>query len=201
MGEQLGEKIIMSVNNENVKPFFVKYQEKLGKGLEHLKNEFGTYRAGRANPAVLDKILVDYWGTPTKIRDMANITVADARMLTITPYDQSAIKAINKAIQESDLGINPSDDGKMIRLGFPQLTEERRKDLIKNIKKTAEDSKIVLRNERRDMVEAVKKLKKDSLVTEDELAVCEKDIQKELDKAIETVEKMLKDKEKEVMEI
>ncbi|MCL2848067.1 MAG: ribosome recycling factor [Firmicutes bacterium] len=191
----------MSIHNEQVKPHFSKFQEKLSKGLEHLKAEFSTYRAGRANPAVLDKILVDYWGTPTKIRDMANITVADARMLTITPYDISAIKAINKAIQDSDLGINPSDDGKMIRLGFPQLTEEKRKDLVKNIKKTAEDSKVVLRNERRDMVDVLKKLKKDSLLTEDELATYEKEVQKELDKMIESVDKLLKDKEKEVLEI
>jgi len=191
----------MAILNEHVQAPFSKYQEKLTKALEHLKNEFNAYRAGRANPNVLDKILVDYWGTPTKIRDMANVTVADARMLTITPYDVSAIKAINKAIQESDLGINPSDDGKMIRLSFPQLTEDRRKDLIKNIKKTTEDSKVVLRNERRDMVDIIKKLKKDSLVTEDEVAIYEKEIQKELDKAIETVEKMLKEKEKEVMEI
>jgi len=191
----------MPIHNEQVQPHFIKYQEKLTKGLEHLKNEFSTYRAGRANPGVLDKILVDYWGTPTKIRDMANVTVADARLLTITPYDVSAVKAINKAIQESDLGINPSDDGKMIRLNFPQLTEEKRKDLVKNIKKTAEDSKIVLRNERRDMVDIIKKFKKDSIITEDELAIFEKEIQKELDKAIESVDKLLKDKEKEILEI
>ena len=191
----------MAILNEQVQAPFTKYQEKLTKALEHLKNEFNAYRAGRANPSVLDKILVDYWGTPTKIRDMANITVPDPRNLAITPYDVSAVKAINKAILESDLGINPSDDGKIIRLSFPQLTEERRKDLIKLIKKTAEDSKIVLRNERRDVLGVIEKFKKDSLVTEDELATYKNDVQKELDKAVETVDKMLKDKEKEVLEI
>jgi len=191
----------MPINNTSVAPEFEKYVAKLGKAIDHLKNEFLTFRAGRANPNALDKINVDYWGTPTKIRDMANINVPEPRMLTITPYDASALKSITKAIQESDLGINPSDDGKLIRLAFPQLTEERRKDLIKNIKKTSEDSKIVLRNERRDMMEVVKKLKKDNLVTEDEVGVFEKDIQKELDKAVEIIDKMLKEKEKEVLEI
>ena len=191
----------MPIQNEHVAPEFDKFIVKLQKALEHLKSEFLTYRAGRANPAVLDKILVDYWGTPTKIREMANVTVPDPRSLAISPYDLSAVKLINKAIQESDLGLNPSDDGKVIRLAFPQLTEDRRKELTKAIKKTAEDSKVVLRNERRDMIEIIRKLKKDSLVTEDEVVLYEKEVQKELDKAVEMVDKLLKDKEKEILEI
>ena len=191
----------MPIANESVRPEFEKYQVKLGKALDHLKGELLTMRAGRANPNILDKLTVDYWGTPTRVRDMANITVPESRMLIITPYDSSAIKAISKAIQESDIGINPADDGKIIRLTFPQLTEDRRKELIKTVKKTVEDCKVVLRNERRDIVDAVRKFKKDSLVTEDEVVLYEKEAQKELDKAVEMTEKMLKDKEKEVMEI
>ena len=191
----------MAILNESVKPEYEKFTAKLNKAIDHLKNEFLTYRAGRANPAVLDKILVDYWGAPTKIRDMANVTVPDPRSLAITPYDVSAVKAITKAIQESDLGINPSDDGKIIRLGFPQLTEERRKDLTKQIKKVAEDSKVVLRNERRDIVDAIKRFKKDNLVTEDEVVLYEKEVQKELDKQVAVVDALLKEKEKEILEI
>ena len=191
----------MSILNESVKPEFEKFTQKLNKAIDHLKNEFLTYRAGRANPNVLDKITFDYWGSPAKIRDNANVTVPDPRSLAITPFDASAVKNIVKAIQESDLGLNPSDDGKTIRLVFPQLTEERRKDLIKQIKKTAEDSKAVLRNERQDVRTVIKKLEKDKLVTEDEVALYDKEIQKELDKATLTVDSMLKDKEKEILEI
>ena len=132
---------------------------------------------------------------------MANITVPDARTLLISLWDTSAIKDVNKAISSSDIGINPSDDGKNIRLTFPQLTEERRRDLCKQIKKTTEDTKVVLRNERRDILEAVKKLKKDNVITEDDVASFEKDIQKILDKAIESAEKLFKDKEAEILEV
>jgi len=191
----------MPITNQSVAPEFDKFIVKLNKGIEHLKNEFLAVRAGRASPNVLDKILVDYWGTPTRIRDMANITVPEARQLIISPYDASTVKSISKAILESDLGLNPADDGKMIRLVFPQPTEERRKELVKTIKKTTEDTKVVLRNERRDIIEMIKKFKKDNLVTEDEVALYEKEVQKELDKAIETADKLLKDKEKEVLEV
>ncbi|MCL2062602.1 MAG: ribosome recycling factor [Firmicutes bacterium] len=191
----------MTIANEHVLPEFQKYLAKLNKAQEHLKNELANVRAGRANPGILDKITVDYWGTPTKLRDMANITVPEARMLLIAPYDQSALKSVTKAIQESDIGINPTDDGKIIRLVFPQLNEERRKDLVKTVKKTVEDSKIVLRNERREIVEAIKKFKKDSLVTEDEVVLYEKEVQKELDKAVENLDKLFKSKEKEILEI
>jgi len=191
----------MPIQNEQVKTEYSKYQAKLNKAIDSLKNELLTYRAGRANPSVLDRITVDYWGTPTKLKEMANITVPEPRMLLVTPYDMSAVKAVNKAILESDLGLNPSDDGKIIRLVFPQLTEERRKDLLKQVKKTVEDRKVVLRNERRDMVDVIRKLKKDSLITEDDVALSEKEVQKELDKYIELVDKLLKEKEREILEI
>ena len=191
----------MAIANEQVRPEFEKFEAKLTKALAHLKNEFSSVRAGRANPRILDKITVDYYGTPTPLQQMANITVPEARMMVIAPYDISAVKEITKAISASDLGVNPADDGKIIRLAFPQLTEERRKDLIKQIKKMAEDTKIVLRNERRDIVEAVRKFKKDGLVTEDEVALYEKEAQKVLDKSVETVDKLLKEKEAEVLEI
>lgn len=191
----------MAISNPQVQTEFDKYEAKLGKALDHLKSEFLSVRAGRANPQVLNKIVVDYYGTPTPLSQMANITVPEARMLVISLWDNSMLKEVSKAIAASDIGINPTDDGKTIRLVFPQLTEERRKDLIKQIKKTAEDSKVVLRNERRDIVDAIKRLKKDNLVTEDEVATYEKDIQKILDKAIESVDKLLKEKEAEILEI
>jgi ribosome recycling factor len=166
-----------------------------------LKSEFLSIRAGRANPQVLNRITVDYYGTPTQLNQMATITVPEARMLVISLYDTSMLKAVVKAINESDIGINPTDDGKTIRLVFPQLTEERRKDLIKQIKKIAEETKVVLRNERRDTMDALKKLKKDNAITEDDIAAYEKDVQKMLDKHIEAVDRLLKDKETEILEI
>ncbi|MDE6398981.1 MAG: ribosome recycling factor [Clostridiales bacterium] len=180
---------------------FNKYEGKLGKAFDHLKSEFLSIRAGRANPQILNKITVDYYGTPTQLNQMATITVPEARMLVISLYDTSMLKAVVKAINESDIGINPTDDGKTIRLVFPQLTEERRKDLTKQIKKIAEDTKVVLRNERRDCMDVLKKLKKDNAITEDEIASYEKDVQKILDKNIESVDKLLKDKEAEILEI
>jgi ribosome recycling factor len=191
----------MAILNESVKPEFQNYILRLSKAADHLKGELLAVRAGRANPHILDKIAVDYWGTMTPLQQMANISVPEARVLVIAPYDSSGIKSISKAIMESDIGINPVDDGKVIRLVFPQLTEERRKDLIKQLKTTVENTKVILRNERRDAIEAVKRLKKDSLVTEDDVAFYEKEIQKELDKTIESVENMLKSKEKEILEI
>lgn len=178
-----------------------KYETKLQKALEHFKSEMIAVRAGRANPQILNKIVVDYYGTPTPLNQMANITVPEARVLTISLWDTGMVKAVSKAIAASDIGINPSDDGKIIRLVFPQLTEERRKELTKQIKKTCEDTKVVLRNERRDVIEAMKRLKKDNVVTEDELAGLEKDVQKTLDKAIEEAEKVLKAKETEILEV
>ena len=191
----------MAIENPQVKSEFEKYESQISKALDHLKSDLLTIRAGRANPQILNKIVVDYYGTPTPLNQMANITVPDARTLTIALWDTSMLKEVSKAISSSEIGINHSDDGKNIRLVFPQLTEERRKDLCKQIKKTAEDSKVVLRNERRDIIEAIKKLKKDNAVTEDEVVVYEKEIQKILDKAIEAAEKLYKDKEAEILEV
>jgi len=191
----------MAITNQHVRPEFDKYESKLAKTLDHLKGELSAVRAGRASPRILDRITVDYYGTPTPIQQMANVTVPEARMIIIAPYDIGMVKEISKTIAASELGLNPADDGKIIRLLFPQLTEERRKDLIKQVKKTVEDAKIVLRNERRDIVETVKKFKKDNLVTEDEVSLYEKEIQKILDKSVETAEKLLKDKEAEILEI
>ena len=187
--------------NPQVKEEYDKYETRLGKAVEHFKSEMLAVRAGRANPQILNKIVVDYYGTPTPLNQMANIAVPEARILTIALWDVSMVKEVSKAIAASDIGINPSDDGKIIRLVFPQLTEERRKDLTKQIKKTCEDTKVVLRNERRDVIEAMKRLKKDNVVTEDELAGLEKDVQKTLDRAIEEVEKVLKAKEAEILEV
>ena len=177
------------------------FEEKLEKAIGHLSGEYATLRAGRANPKVLDNITVDYYGSPTPLKQMANITVPEARMLVINLFDKSATKETIKAISASDIGINPTDDGKVLRLVFPQLTEERRKELVKQAKKMAEDCKVVLRNERRDVLDKAKKLKKDMNFSEDELASFEKDVQKLLDKYIESADGLYKDKEKDIIEI
>lgn len=191
----------MAISNPQVKEEFDKYEVKLTKAYEHLKSEFLSIRAGRANPQILNKIAVDYYGTLTPLNQMATITVPEARMLVISLYDVSMLKEVVKAINASDIGINPTDDGKTIRLVFPLLTEERRRDLTKQVKKISEDTKVVLRNERRDIMDSLKKLKKDNVITEDEIASYEKDVQKTLDKFIESVDKLLKDKETEILEI
>lgn len=191
----------MAITNQQVRPEYEKYESKLAKALDHLKSEYLSVRAGRANPQILNKVVVNYYGTPTPLTQMANISVPEARMLVISLWDTSALRDVCKAISASDIGINPTDDGKTIRLMFPQLTEERRKDLVKQIKKMSEDAKVVLRNERRDIIEVLKKFKKDNIVTEDEQIVYEKDVQKTLDKSIEQVDKMLKEKEAEILEI
>ncbi len=176
-------------------------EEKLEKAINHLSGEYVTVRAGRANPKILDNITVDYYGSQTPLKQMANISVPEPRMLVINLFDRSAAKETVKAIAASDIGINPTDDGKVIRLVFPQLTEERRKDLVKQVKKMSEDCKVVLRNERRDSLDRAKKLKKDLNFSEDELAGFEKDVQKYLDKYIASTDEMSKDKEKEILEI
>lgn len=176
-----------------------KIDEKLNKVIEHLKSELNALRAGRANPVVLSRVTVDYYGMQTPLNQMANISVSDARTLTVSLYDVSALKEVKKAILAADLGLNPVDDGKVIRLSFPQLTEERRRDLIKQVKKTGEDSKVALRNERRDALDFGKKLKKE--VSEDELSEFEKVIQKKLDVAVEKVDKLIKEKEADLLEI
>ena len=176
-------------------------ESKMDKTLAALDRDFGAVRAGRANAAVLDKVLVEYYGTPTPIQQMAAVSVPDPRTLQIQPWDASTLKDIEKAIQVSDIGINPQNDGRVIRLVFPQLTEERRKELAKQVKKYAEDAKVAMRNIRRDGMDYVKKLKKNNEITEDDQKKAEKDLQDLLDKYIKKVDDALAAKEKELMAI
>jgi len=176
-------------------------QDKMEKTIEALKNEFAAIRAGRANPAVLDKLRVDYYGTPTPIAQMAAVAVAEARILTIQPWDASTIKLIEKAIQNSDIGINPQNDGRVIRLMFPQLTEDGRKAIAKDIRKQAEDAKVSIRNTRRETMEKLKKAQKASEITEDDLKVDEKELQDMTDKFTKEIDKIAVAKDKEIMEI
>ena len=166
-----------------------------------LKEEYAEIRAGRANPAVLDKVRVDYYGTPTPINQMAAVSVTEARTLTIQPWDVSTVRSIEKAIQASDIGINPQSDGKIIRLIFPPLTEERRKEIVKDISKMGEDAKVAIRSVRRDAIEKLKALKKSSEITEDDLKQGEKKIQDLTDKFCKEIDQIAQDKDKEIMEI
>ena len=177
------------------------YEEKMKKSIESVQNDFAAVRAGRANAAVLNRISVDYYGTPTPIQQIASIGSPDPRTLVITPWDASILRGIEKAVQESDLGINPQNDGKCIRLGFPQLTEERRKELVKLIHKYAEGGKVAVRNIRRDALENFKKQQKASEITEDELKMAEKDLQKRTDDSCKEIDKILDNKEKELMSV
>ena len=177
------------------------YQDNMNKSIDHLKNDLAAVRAGRANPAVLDKITVDYYGTPTKINQMAAVSVAEARIRVITPWDASTIRNIQRAILASDIGINPTDDGRSLRLVFPQLTEERRCELVKDIKKMGEDCKVAVRNIRRDGVDRFKAMEKKSEITEDDLKDLQDEIQKATDAAIKTVDEVVKNKENEIMEV
>ena len=180
---------------------FKEYARRMDKALEHLQDEFGAVRAGRANAKVLDRITVQYYGSETPLNGVATISSPDARTLVISPWDTKLLKDIAKAIQASDLGINPQNDGRVIRLTFPQLTEERRRDLAKQVKKYAEDAKVAMRNIRRDGMDYVKKLKKNSEITEDEQKKAEKDLQDLLDKMIKKVDEATAAKEKELMAI
>lgn len=191
------------INSEKIEVLevFDKFEEKLEKGVSNLKGEYAKLKAGRANAHVLDKIYVDYYGTPTPIKQLGNISVPEARILMISVWDVSALKAVEKAINEANIGINPQNDGKVIRLIFPELTEARRKELCKEIKAMGENTKIALRNARRDANDAIKKLKKDNIVTEDEVSICEKEIDKMLAEAVAEVDKSTKDKEQEVMTV
>ncbi len=177
------------------------YEEKMKKSIESVENDFAAVRAGRANASVLNRIMVDYYGTPTPIHQMAAIGSPDPRSLLITPWDATTLRSIEKAIQESDLGINPSNDGKSIRLAFPQLTEERRKELVKQIHKYTESGKVAIRNIRRDAIEHFKKQQKASEITEDELKIAEKDLQKMTDDNCKVLDKLLENKEKELMSV
>ncbi len=178
-----------------------KAEEKMQKSIHVLETEYAAIRAGRANPAVLDKINVDYYGVPTKLQQMAAISVADARILVIQPWDKTALKDIEKAILTSDLGINPTNDGNALRIAFPQLTEERRKDLVKDIHKMGEECKVAIRSIRRDANDKFKSLKKNSEITEDDLKDSEKSVQNLTDKYCKEVDGVVKKKEKELMEI
>ena len=180
---------------------YEKYSVKMEKVLKNLHNEFASIRAGRANPAVLDRISVDYYGVPTPVHQMAAISVAEARILVIQPWDVSTLTPIYKAILASDLGINPTNDGKVIRIVFPALTEERRKELVKTLSKYGEEAKVAVRNIRRDAMDDFKKMKKNSEITEDDLKSAEKDIQNLTDKYCKKVDEKVKEKEAEIMEI
>ena len=180
---------------------YSEFEAKMKKTTEVLSEQFAAVRAGKANPAVLDRITVDYYGSPTPIQQIASISTADARSLLIQPWDGSVLKGIEKAILASDLGINPQNDGRAIRLVFPQLTEERRKDLAKQVKKYAEESKVAVRNIRRDAMEKFKAQKKKSEITEDDLKIVEKDMQKLTDDYIKEVDKIAAKKEQELMEL
>mgnify|MGYP004512989007 FL=1 len=180
---------------------FSEFSRKMDRTLEHLGEDFDAVRAGRANPKVLDRISVEYYGSETPLNGVATISSPDARTLVITPWDTKMLKEIQKAIQISDLGINPQNDGRVIRLVFPQLTEERRKDLSKQVKRYAEDAKVAMRNIRRDGMDYVKKLKKNSEITEDDQKKAEKDLQDMLDKYIKKVDAALAAKDKELMSI
>ena len=176
------------------------YEEKMTKTMANLDGELGAIRAGRANPNVLNKIKVDYYGTPTPIQQVANVSVPEARMIQIQPWDKTMIKAITKAIQTSDLGINPNNDGSVIRLVFPELTEERRKELVKDVKKKGEAAKVAIRNIRRDGNDSFKKLK-GTEISEDEIKDMEEDLQKMTDKFVKEVDKAVEVKSKEVMTV
>ncbi len=176
-------------------------QEKMQKSIESLSHELKTIRAGRANPGILDKITVDYYGVPTKIEQMAAVSVPEARMLVIQPWDMSSLSSIEKAILASDIGITPTNDGKIIRMAFPQPTEERRKELVKEVSKIGEECKVAIRSIRRDANEKLKAMKKASEITEDDLKDGEDQIQKLTDKFCKEVDTILSDKEKEIMEI
>ena len=180
---------------------FKDFERRMGKALDHLHEEFGAVRAGRANAKVLDRISVEYYGSETPLNGVATISTPDARTLVIQPWDTKLLKDIQKAIQTSELGINPQNDGRVIRLVFTQLTEERRKDLTKQVKKYAEEAKVAMLNIRRDGIEYVKKLKKNSEITEDDQKKAEKDLQDLLDKMIKKVDAACAAKEKELMSI
>lgn len=178
-----------------------KTESKMKKSIEVFGDDLKTIRAGRANPAVLDKVTVDYYGTPTQINQMAAVSVPEARLMVIQPWDISTLSAIQKAILASDLGLNPASDGKVLRITFPPLTEERRRDLVKDVSKHAEECKVAVRTVRRDANEKLKAAKKNAEITEDDLKSAEEKIQKLTDKYVKVVDDMVKEKEKEIMEI
>lgn len=176
-------------------------KEKMEKAISVMSEKFSEVRAGRANPAILNKVRIDYYGTPTPISQMAGVSVPEARLIVIQPWDASVLKDIEKAILASDIGLNPNNDGKVIRLMFPELNEQRRKEIVKDIKKQAEETKVAIRSVRRDGIDTAKANQKEGTMTEDELKAAEVEIQKITDKYIEEVDKVLAEKEKEIMSI
>ena len=182
--------------NERLKPF----EEKMQKSYDYLEGDLATIRAGRANPHVLDKLRVDYYGTPTPIQQVGNVTIPEPRIIQIAPWEKTLIKAIEKAIMTSDIGINPTNDGSVIRLVFPELTEERRKELVKDVKKRGEEGKVAIRNTRRDGNDALKKLAK-AEVSEDEIKELEEKLQKMTDKFIKNIDKLVEEKSKEILTV
>lgn len=180
---------------------YTNIEEKMNKTISVFEQNLSEVRAGRANPAILNKVKIDYYGTPTPISQVAGISVPEARLIVIQPWDASILKEIEKSILASDIGINPNNDGKVIRLAFPELNEERRKELVKDIKKTAEEAKVAVRAIRRDGIDEFKKKQKDSEITEDDLRVAEEQIQKITDKKIEEIDTILSNKEKDILSV
>lgn len=193
--------ILINKGDFYMQQIFKKTEESMKKTINALANDYASIRAGRANPAVLDKIMVDYYDTPTPINQLAAISVAEARALVIQPWDASVLKSIEKAIQTSDIGINPQNDGKLLRIVFPPITEDRRREIVKDISKMSEDAKVSIRNIRRDAIDKLKKMKKDSEITEDDQKQAEKRVQDLTDKCCNDIEVLSNKKQKEIMEI
>ena len=182
-------------------PRLEQFETKMNKTFANLEGEFQSIRAGRANPHVLDKIRVDYYGTPTPIQQVGNVSVPEPRTLMINPWDKTAMSEIEKAIRNSDLGLNPTNDGQVIRIAVPALTEERRRELVKNTKKLVEETKVICRNARRDAIDAIKQMKKDALLNEDDAEYQEKEVQKKVDEYTAKYDALYAAKEKEIMEV
>lgn len=191
----------MAIENEQFEMILMETMERTEKTISVLNSDYITIRAGRANPHILDKVLVDYYGAPTPINQVGNISVSEGRCLVISPWDASMLKVIEKQILADNIGITPVNDGKVIRLVFPALTEERRKELVKQTKKMAEDSKVAIRNIRRDAMENLKKMKNNKELSEDEHAICEKEIDKQISECIDKIDKMSVEKEKDILSV
>lgn len=191
----------MAIQNEQYEVLMMETMERTEKTVSVLGSEYATIRAGRANPHILDRVLVDYYGTPTPINQVGNLSVSEGRCLVIAPWDASMLKIIEKQLLADNIGITPVNDGKVIRLVFPALTEERRKELVKQIKKMAEDSKVAARNIRRDAMDAIKKMKNNKELSEDEHAICEKEIDKLISETVDKIDKLCADKEKDVLSV
>lgn len=191
----------MAFENEKIETILLESEERMEKSVSVLKSEYAVIRAGRANPHILDKVLVDYYGTPTPINQVGNLSVSDARCLVIAPWDASMLKVIEKQLLAENIGITPTNDGKVIRLVFPQLTEERRKELVKQVKKMAEDAKVAVRNIRRDCMDEFKKLKNAKEISEDEQAQAEKEAEKIVSKTVSEIDAAAAEKEKDVLSV